>query len=158
MPCLCGCTFAALLLHLCCTFCSVATREGLEQGYCVVAADKRFLLLFTFLKKNLNKKVGSLVRTALPHTLVAFFMRIPSWHFLCAYPRGIFYTQHAQPCCQSLVALALQGTCWVTFIQPCLCEAPPLSSQCMHARSPPVCVCVRVRACLLVACTPSFPM
>ena len=24
-----------------------ATREGLEQGYCVVAADKRFLLLFT---------------------------------------------------------------------------------------------------------------
>jgi len=35
----------------------VATREGLEQGYCVVAADKRFLLLFTFLKKNLNKKV-----------------------------------------------------------------------------------------------------
>lgn len=36
---------------------SVATREGLEQGYCVVPADKRFLLLFTFLKKNLNKKV-----------------------------------------------------------------------------------------------------
>lgn len=36
---------------------SVATREGLEQGYCVVPADKRFLLLFTFLKKNVNKKV-----------------------------------------------------------------------------------------------------
>ncbi|KAG2450310.1 hypothetical protein HYH02_004816 [Chlamydomonas schloesseri] len=36
---------------------SVATREGLEQGYCVVPADKKFLLLFTFLKKNLNKKV-----------------------------------------------------------------------------------------------------
>eukprot|EP00798_Chlamydomonas_sp_ICE-L_P003456 gene3456-13516_t len=36
---------------------SVATREGLEQGYCEVAADKRFLLLFTFLKKNLKKKV-----------------------------------------------------------------------------------------------------
>lgn len=36
----------------------VATREGLEQGYCVVPADKKFLLLFTFLKKNLNKKVG----------------------------------------------------------------------------------------------------
>ncbi|MEW5303369.1 MAG: hypothetical protein WDW36_006070 [Sanguina aurantia] len=30
---------------------------GLEQGYCVVPADKRFLLLFTFLKKNLKKKV-----------------------------------------------------------------------------------------------------
>ena len=37
---------------------SVSTREGLEQGYCVVPADKRFLLLFTFLKKNMNKKVG----------------------------------------------------------------------------------------------------
>lgn len=34
-----------------------ATREGLEQGYCVVPSDKRFLLLFTFLKKNLKKKV-----------------------------------------------------------------------------------------------------
>lgn len=34
-----------------------ATREGLEQGYCVVPADKRFLLLFTFLKKNASKKV-----------------------------------------------------------------------------------------------------
>lgn len=36
---------------------AAATREGLEQGYCVVPADKRFLLLFTFLKKNLGKKV-----------------------------------------------------------------------------------------------------
>ncbi|GIL44399.1 hypothetical protein Vafri_1877 [Volvox africanus] len=36
---------------------SVATREGLEQGYCVVPADKKFMLLFTFLKKNANKKV-----------------------------------------------------------------------------------------------------
>eukprot|EP00199_Chlamydomonas_sp_CCMP681_P001441 CAMPEP_0119103100 /NCGR_PEP_ID=MMETSP1180-20130426/1639_1 /TAXON_ID=3052 ORGANISM="Chlamydomonas cf sp, Strain CCMP681" /NCGR_SAMPLE_ID=MMETSP1180 /ASSEMBLY_ACC=CAM_ASM_000741 /LENGTH=619 /DNA_ID=CAMNT_0007087537 /DNA_START=65 /DNA_END=1924 /DNA_ORIENTATION=- len=35
---------------------SAATREGLEQGYCMVPADKRFLLLFTFLKKNLKKK------------------------------------------------------------------------------------------------------
>uniref|UniRef100_A0A7S0V161 ATP-dependent RNA helicase n=1 Tax=Polytomella parva TaxID=51329 RepID=A0A7S0V161_9CHLO len=34
-----------------------ATREGLEQGYCVTPADKKFLLLFTFLKKNLKKKV-----------------------------------------------------------------------------------------------------
>ncbi|KAL4445819.1 hypothetical protein ABPG77_009018 [Micractinium sp. CCAP 211/92] len=36
---------------------AAATREGLEQGYCVVPADKRFLLLFTFLKKNASKKV-----------------------------------------------------------------------------------------------------
>ena len=34
-----------------------ATREGLEQGYCMVPSAQRFLLLFTFLKKNVNKKV-----------------------------------------------------------------------------------------------------
>lgn len=36
---------------------TVATVEGLEQGYIVVPADKKFLLLFTFLKKNKNKKI-----------------------------------------------------------------------------------------------------
>eukprot|EP00208_Stichococcus_sp_RCC1054_P007841 CAMPEP_0206152396 /NCGR_PEP_ID=MMETSP1473-20131121/39306_1 /ASSEMBLY_ACC=CAM_ASM_001109 /TAXON_ID=1461547 /ORGANISM="Stichococcus sp, Strain RCC1054" /LENGTH=510 /DNA_ID=CAMNT_0053549955 /DNA_START=156 /DNA_END=1685 /DNA_ORIENTATION=- len=36
---------------------AASTREGLEQGYCCVASDKRFLLLFTFLKKNANRKV-----------------------------------------------------------------------------------------------------
>ncbi|KJE92674.1 myc-regulated DEAD box protein [Capsaspora owczarzaki ATCC 30864] len=35
----------------------VATAEGLEQGYVVCKAGQRFLLLFTFLKKNQNKKV-----------------------------------------------------------------------------------------------------
>uniref|UniRef100_A0A0K0FXJ4 ATP-dependent RNA helicase n=1 Tax=Strongyloides venezuelensis TaxID=75913 RepID=A0A0K0FXJ4_STRVS len=34
-----------------------ATVEGLEQGYVVAPSEKRFLLLFTFLKKNRNKKV-----------------------------------------------------------------------------------------------------
>lgn len=34
-----------------------ATNEGLEQGYVVCDSDRRFLLLFTFLKKNLKKKV-----------------------------------------------------------------------------------------------------
>lgn len=34
-----------------------ATADGIEQGYIVVPSDKRFLLLFTFLKKNLKKKV-----------------------------------------------------------------------------------------------------
>jgi len=33
-----------------------ATREGLEQGYCIVPSAQRFLLLFTFLKKNASKK------------------------------------------------------------------------------------------------------
>ena len=36
---------------------AVSTREGLEQGYCVVPSAQRFLLLFTFLKRNLQKKV-----------------------------------------------------------------------------------------------------
>ena len=34
-----------------------ATVQGLEQGYVTVEPDKRFLLLFTFLRKNMNKKV-----------------------------------------------------------------------------------------------------
>ncbi|KAJ1950360.1 ATP-dependent RNA helicase [Linderina macrospora] len=34
-----------------------ATAEGLEQGYVMCESDKRFLLLFTFLKRNLKKKV-----------------------------------------------------------------------------------------------------
>ncbi|KAI9895354.1 hypothetical protein PsorP6_018578 [Peronosclerospora sorghi] len=36
---------------------STATVDTLEQGYVVTPSDKRFLLLFTFLKKNLKKKV-----------------------------------------------------------------------------------------------------
>lgn len=36
---------------------TLATVEGLQQGYAVVDAAKRFLLLFTFLKKNRDKKV-----------------------------------------------------------------------------------------------------
>ncbi|MBW0538812.1 hypothetical protein O181_078527 [Austropuccinia psidii MF-1] len=34
-----------------------ATVQGLEQGYVVCDSDKRFLLLFTFLKRSLKKKV-----------------------------------------------------------------------------------------------------
>ncbi|KAJ3103101.1 ATP-dependent RNA helicase [Phlyctochytrium planicorne] len=33
-----------------------ATVEGLEQGYVVCPSDQRFLVLFTFLKRNLKKK------------------------------------------------------------------------------------------------------
>lgn len=36
---------------------SEATTENLEQGYVTCPSDKRFLLLFTFLKKNKNKKI-----------------------------------------------------------------------------------------------------
>ncbi|EDQ84581.1 uncharacterized protein MONBRDRAFT_12660 [Monosiga brevicollis MX1] len=34
-----------------------ATADNIEQGYIICPADKRFLLLFTFLKRNLKKKV-----------------------------------------------------------------------------------------------------
>ena len=35
----------------------LATAAGLEQGYVTCPSQKRFLLLFTFLKKNKNKKI-----------------------------------------------------------------------------------------------------
>ena len=36
---------------------NVSTRQGLTQGYVVCEAEKRFLLLYTFLKKNKGKKM-----------------------------------------------------------------------------------------------------
>eukprot|EP00127_Corallochytrium_limacisporum_P003559 Clim_evm42s150 gene=Clim_evmTU42s150 len=35
----------------------VSTAEGIEQGYVVCPSENRFLLLYTFLKKNMKKKV-----------------------------------------------------------------------------------------------------
>lgn len=35
----------------------VATVDGLQQGFVILTNDKRFSLLFTFLRKNKNKKV-----------------------------------------------------------------------------------------------------
>ncbi|KAJ1513881.1 ATP-dependent RNA helicase [Coelomomyces lativittatus] len=34
-----------------------ATADGLEQGYVICSSEQRFLLLFTFLKKHMKKKV-----------------------------------------------------------------------------------------------------
>ncbi|KAL2923347.1 DEAD-box ATP-dependent RNA helicase 51, partial [Bienertia sinuspersici] len=33
------------------------TNEGLQQGYCVIPSAKRFILLYSFLKRNLSKKI-----------------------------------------------------------------------------------------------------
>lgn len=33
------------------------TVEGLQQGYCVIPSNKRFLVLHAFLKRNLSKKI-----------------------------------------------------------------------------------------------------
>jgi ATP-dependent RNA helicase DDX18/HAS1 len=35
----------------------LATASGLEQGWVKCTSDQRFLLLFTFLKKNKRKKI-----------------------------------------------------------------------------------------------------
>lgn len=35
----------------------MATVDGLQQGYVICPSEKRFLLLFTFLKKNKQKKI-----------------------------------------------------------------------------------------------------
>jgi ATP-dependent RNA helicase DDX18/HAS1 len=36
---------------------AVATVDSLQQGYVICPADKRFMLLYTFLKKNMKKKI-----------------------------------------------------------------------------------------------------
>ena len=36
---------------------TLATVEGLQQGFVMCPAEKRFLLLYTFLRKNKDKKV-----------------------------------------------------------------------------------------------------
>ena len=73
-----------------------ATREGLEQGYCVVPSAQRFLLLFTFLKKNASKKVPLLHRAAhsvrcdMPHismhVLVLQQYNVCVWSLVCFMP------------------------------------------------------------------------
>jgi len=35
----------------------VSTASGIQQGYCVTSSDQRFLLLFSFLKRNRSKKI-----------------------------------------------------------------------------------------------------
>jgi superfamily II DNA/RNA helicase len=48
-------------LILCLIQGGAATVAGLEQGYVVCPSEKRFLLLFTFLKKNRKKKAGCIL-------------------------------------------------------------------------------------------------
>jgi len=48
-----------------------STVETLEQGYVVVSSEKRFRLLFTFLKKNINKKI------------IIFMSSCNAVHFFC---------------------------------------------------------------------------
>ena len=61
----------------------LATCEGLEQGYVVCPSEKRFLLLFTFLRKNKNKKImvffSSCASVQYHHELLNFI----DLHVLC---------------------------------------------------------------------------
>lgn len=38
-----------------------ATVEGLKQGYCVIPSERRFLVLYAFLKKALSEKTKVMV-------------------------------------------------------------------------------------------------
>lgn len=60
-----------------------ATVEGLEQGYVVCESAKRFMLLFTFLKKNLDKKIivfMSSCNSVNFHAELLNFIEIPVLH------------------------------------------------------------------------------
>lgn len=59
-----------------------STASGLEQGYVVTPSDARFLLLFTFLKKNLKKKVMvffSSCNSVKFHSELLNYIDIPVW-------------------------------------------------------------------------------
>ncbi|KAK3282443.1 ATP-dependent RNA helicase ddx18, partial [Cymbomonas tetramitiformis] len=59
-----------------------STASGLEQGYVVTPSDARFLLLFTFLKKNLKKKVMvffSSCNAVKFHSELLNYIDIPVW-------------------------------------------------------------------------------
>jgi ATP-dependent RNA helicase DDX18/HAS1 len=49
-----------------------ATVEGLQQGYVVCPAEKRFMLLYSFLKKNKNKKIMVSERISICFLFVLF--------------------------------------------------------------------------------------
>jgi len=58
------------------------TVAGLEQGYVVCEPDKRFLLLFTFLKKNAGKKLMvffSSCNSVKFHADLLNFVDLPCW-------------------------------------------------------------------------------
>jgi ATP-dependent RNA helicase DDX18/HAS1 len=53
---------------------TVATVDGLQQGYVLCPAEKRFLLLFTFLKKNKNKKIMVSINNSMCTTVYIFYV------------------------------------------------------------------------------------
>lgn len=81
---------------------STSTREGLEQGYCVVPSAQRFLLLFTFLKKNMNKKVCGQLQNCPCPTLVSASDRLS----MQRYHRPIMFCTLCLSCFALLLCLA----------------------------------------------------
>jgi ATP-dependent RNA helicase DDX18/HAS1 len=53
---------------------AAATVEGLQQGYVLCPAAQRFMLLYTFLKKNKDKKVMVSCRSNLCYPLLCVFL------------------------------------------------------------------------------------
>lgn len=88
-----------------------STVSTLSQGYVVCPSDRRFLLLFTFLKKNLKKKVivffsscnsvkyhGELLNYIDVPVLDLHVSRTPQSPLgLIFPPRCVFYTSHRDP-------------------------------------------------------------
>lgn len=60
---------------------STSTVNTLSQGYVICPSDRRFLLLFTFLKKNLKKKIVvffSSCKSTTYHAELLNFIDIPA--------------------------------------------------------------------------------
>ena len=88
----------------------VATANNIEQGYVVCPADRRFLLLFTFLKKNLKKKIMvffSSCNSVKYHSELLNYIDIPvlDIHVRCG--ARAFFFPHAVAC---LVPISLVPT------------------------------------------------
>ncbi|XP_010465969.1 PREDICTED: DEAD-box ATP-dependent RNA helicase 51 [Camelina sativa] len=71
------------------------TNEGLEQGYCVIPSEKRLLLLITFLKKNLKKKIMVFFSTCKSVQFHAEIMKIMSVDF-CDIHGGLDQTRRTK--------------------------------------------------------------
>lgn len=69
---------------------TVATVDGLQQGYVLCPAEKRFLLLFTFLKKNKNKKIMVSINNSMC-TTVYILMLCAIYLYSCLYPSSYTY-------------------------------------------------------------------
>jgi ATP-dependent RNA helicase DDX18/HAS1 len=75
---------------------STSTVSTLTQGYVVCPSDRRFLLLFTFLKKNMKKKIVvffSSCNSVKYHGELLNYIDVPvlDLHVSTLHPHGFFF-------------------------------------------------------------------